>query len=223
MNTVVAPSNFVRVIMPSSSTTSSTWTNMTSTSMGTGTIFVGTANALYSVQDQDDFYNNPLVRDALRLSGECSVADGETATIKMPDGSVIDVQKDGSFTIDDKDSKVIYRANRIRDFNPFINVSDRMEDFIAFCNEHGVRQGELLELPLKLFIGWLVIKAAEADHEPAPDVKLLPDLRQRRQPRCPSCGRFTRIAMRAKRIEFCAPACFSRHFDRSALAIAGAA
>jgi hypothetical protein len=129
------------------------------------------------------------------------------------------VLADGSFTVIDKDAKVIYRASRVRDFNPFINVSDRIEEFIAFCGEQGVRKGEMLELPLSLFIGWLVIQAAKADQEPEPAVPLLPDLRKRITPRCPGCGRFTLADLRVRKIEFCAPPCFERHYRRHVLAI----
>lgn len=147
-------------------------------------------------------------------SGRIKLTDGQARTIELPDGTIIDVKADGSFTINDKDAKVIYRASRMRDFNPFINVSDRLEEFIDFCGKQGVRQGEMLELPLSLFIGWLVIQAAKADKEPEPPVALLPDLRRRIVPRCPGCGRFTLSNLRAKRIEFCAPACFDHHYQR---------
>lgn len=166
----------------------------------------------YATTWSDD-YGGVSVQDA-RIIGHRRVNDGDEAHISLPDGSIIHVDKDGSFTIDDSKSKVIYRANRMRDFNAFINVSDRLEEFIAFCGQHGVRRGEMMELPLHLFIGWLVIQAAKADKEPEPDIKLLPDLRKRVTPRCPSCGRFTLAEMRARRIEFCAPACFDRHYNR---------
>ena len=153
------------------------------------------------------------VRDHLKIDA------GEACRIDLPDGTAIDVKADGSFTIEDKDAKVIYRASRIRDFNPFINVSDRIEEFIAFCGAQGVRKGEMLELPLSLFIGWLVIQAAKADQEPEPAVPLLPDLRKRITPRCPGSGRITLADMRVRKIEFCAPPCFERHYRRHVLAI----
>jgi len=146
--------------------------------------------------------------------GRSTIRDGEQCEIVLPDGTVIDVKPDGSYTIEDKDAKIVYRANRLRDFNPFINVSDRLEEFIAFCGDQGVRRGEMLEIPIKLFIAWIALEAARADREPEPDLKLLPDLRRRALPRCPACQRFVSAAKRAVRIEFCAPACFERHFNR---------
>ncbi|MDO8683954.1 MAG: hypothetical protein Q7N50_10790 [Armatimonadota bacterium] len=203
-NITTSSSASTNITTPSTATTSSRW--------GTGTVASGLANALYSVQDQDDFYNLPIVRDCTRLMGQCSVADGEKATIKLPDGTVIDIERDGSFVLNDKDAKIIYRANRLREFNKFINVSDRLEEFIAFCGQHGVRQGEMLDLPVRLFIGWLAIEAAKADKEPEPDIKLLPDLRKCQTPRCVNCGKFILREMPAMKIEFCAPKCFDDYY-----------
>lgn len=152
-------------------------------------------------------------------NGPLRIDDGQPIKIELPDGTIIDVKADGSFTIEDKAAKVIYRAARMRDFNPFINVSDRLEQFIEFCGKQGVRQGEMLELPINLFIGWLAIEAARADKEPDPAIPLLPDLRKRMTPRCPGCGRFTLAEMRVRHIEFCAPPCFERHYRRQVKAL----
>lgn len=73
----------------------------------------------------------------------------------------------------------------------------------------------MMEIPIKLFIGWLVLQAAKADKEPEPDIPLLPDLRKQTTARCPGCGRFTLPEMRARKIEFCAPACFEAHYNRN--------
>lgn len=107
------------------------------------------------------------------------VKDGQKRRIKLPDGTIIETQVDGSYTLTDTDAKVIYRANRVREFNRFINASDLMAQFVEFCGkEAGVGRGEFLDLPLKLFIGYLITEAAKADGEPEPkDIKLLPDLR----------------------------------------------
>lgn len=220
------PNSYVRfnVITSPNSTSTPTTASIVATSgstlavynstTGTGTIIQNVANGLYSVQDEDDYFNSPLVRDCLKLMGECSVADGESARITMPDGSIVDVKSDGSYTIHDKDAKLVYRANRIRNFNPFINVSDRLEEFIDFCGKHGVRKDEMLQLPINLFIGWLVVQAAKADKEPEPDIKLIPDLRKKVSPHCPSCGKFVSPKRVLKQVMFCAPVCFEKHYQR---------
>jgi hypothetical protein len=151
---------------------------------------------------------------AARLD-QMTIADGQACKLSLPDGTIIDVKANGSFEIQDKAAKVIYRANRVRDFNPFLNASDKIEEFIAFCGEHGVRQGEMLELPLNLFIGWLVLEAAKADREPEPSLPLLADLRKRAFSRCRSCGRFMKETMAAKKIEFCASSCFERTYQKA--------
>lgn len=149
--------------------------------------------------------HKPLKRPALR------VMDGEQQTIHLPDGTVIEVKKDGSYEIQDKDAKVIYRANRIRDFNAFLNASDKMEAFIRFCGEHGVRRGEMLDLPVKHFIAWLILEAAKADQEEQPDVPLLADLRREAsQPRCVSCGRFMPRRRKRAGLTVCRTLCFER-------------
>ena len=141
------------------------------------------------------------------------VKDGEACVIKLPDDTVIDVKSDGSFDIQDKNAKVIYRANRVRNFNSFINASDKLEDFIKFCGQHGVRKEEMLQLPINLFIGWLILEAAKADKEPEPSIPLLPNLKKYVRPRC-KCGRFISFDFVKKHIEFCGPLCFNKYYNK---------
>lgn len=75
------------------------------------------------------------------------------------------------------------------EFNPYINASDLMAEFIAFVGAQGVRQGEVMGLPVELFIKWLVVRACEAD-DVEPNVELV--VPRRPQPRCLGCQRFMR-------------------------------
>jgi hypothetical protein len=109
------------------------------------------------------------------------IQDGRPITMRLPDGTMIDVRADGSYTIDDSDAKVVYRASRVRDFNGYLNASDKLEDFILYCGEQGVRQDEMLSIPVKHFVAWLVVEAALADGEEPPAA--LPDLRDFCQPK----------------------------------------
>jgi hypothetical protein len=70
----------------------------------------------------------------------------------------------------------------------------------------------MMELPMKLFVGWLVVKAAEADQEDPPEsIKLIPDLRQRSgAPRCRSCGRFLSYTLKKSNMDFCSAVCFDK-------------
>lgn len=214
----------------STSTASVTNTYITATSNGTGTILPYTsasqlqlAQAQYQqglTQLQAQGIGPPPIGGnypygasvAPVLDRIFKVQDGQACDIQLPDGSVIYVDDAGSYTIDDKNAKVVYRANRARDFNKFINVSDRIEEFFEFCGEQDVAAAEMMELPMKLFVGWLVLKAAEADmEEPPADIKLIPYFQQRvAPPRCRSCGRFILHEQKKANLEFCNAVCFER-------------
>lgn len=142
-------------------------------------------------------------------------------TYDMPNGSKVIVAADGSYTIDDKDAKVIYRASRVRDFNPFMNASDLLERYIEELEPQGVKQDEVLHLEIEHFIYWLVCKASERDGDAFPsDLPTPPDARlmalAQRCPRCKACGRFIRRAWAAASIAFCSPL----HMERAMARIA---
>ena len=204
--------------MTNGSTTSSTgpnWLMNTPTTTVTPTASVTTSHLKTLWFDDHDHAITPTeyedrrnVRHQLTWP-KYDIADGRAINIRMPDGGFLEVSKDGSYVLNDKDSKVIYRANRIHDFNPFLNASDKIEEFIRFCGSVGVKQDEMMDVPIRLFIAWLVIEAAKADGEPEPaDVPLLPDLKARAKPRCRSCGRFTSRKLQLRKLEFCRPVCF---------------
>lgn len=202
-------------ITTSSATTASSFissagsSNNNTLTMATGVAGSG-YNAWNSYQDEGRYYEDKW------RARSWQIKDGTEKKIILPDGTVVEVESNGSYRIIDRDAKVIYRANKVRDFNRFLNVSDRLEEFIAFCGDQMVRKDEFLELPLNLFIKWLVIEAAKADQvDPPADVKLLPDLRRAITPRCTGCGRFLPRYAAAKKLFFCAPPCFERHYHRS--------
>lgn len=123
-----------------------------------------------------------------------TIRDGQEAEVRLPDGAVLRVEQTGRYVLEDKDAKVIYRGNRIREFNKFLNASDLLEQFIGFLGQIGVRQGDALGVPVEVFINWLILKAAEADKVDAPpDVKVIghPLLAAPRWGfRCRECSRF---------------------------------
>jgi hypothetical protein len=133
----------------------------------------------------------------------------------LPDGAVLSLDAHGNYTIVDHAAKVIYKANRIREFNPYINASDLLEDFIRDMGQHGVRQSELLGLPVNIFIHWLILKAAEKDGDDLKDVtppqRLLS---QRRHTRCLCCGRYLPHHKLDHSIFFCSPDHLSRYSQR---------
>lgn len=133
----------------------------------------------------------------------------------LPDGSVLRIDWQGNYTIEDKDAKVTYRASRIREFNPYLNASDLLEDFIRDMHKEGVLQSELLQLPVNIFIHWLILQAALKDGDPVddvtPPVKLLPAPKKR----CLCCGRFLPKVKLAANLLFCDGSHFDRYQVRS--------
>ena len=64
-------------------------------------------------------------------------------TIKLPDGSHLILDDLGNYRVEDKDAKVQYRANRMRDFSPHLNASDLLAQFVRYVGSLGVRQAEV--------------------------------------------------------------------------------
>ena len=107
--------------------------------------------------------------------GEIVIKRGEISSVVMPDGSIIEISRDGNYVINDKNSKPTYRANRLgREFNKFMNASDLLEQFIDYVKVLDVSQTEFLKLPVELFINWLIMQAAIQDGEEPPVVPMLP-------------------------------------------------
>ena len=133
--------------------------------------------------------------------------------IKMPlgDGSTLYVDKDGNFRVDDKNAKVVYKANRVREFNPYINASDLLVKFIDYVRTLGIKKDDVMTLEVGLFINWLIVEAAERDSDPIPpDVVPVPQhklLKGRVLPRCilPTCHRFIPRIYAANQFPFCNP------------------
>ena len=104
-----------------------------------------------------------------------------------------------------------------RTFNRFLNASDLVEEFIRDLGELGIRQGEILQVPMELFFNWLVVKAAEEDDQ-ADQVADVPKLPARldtyRRDRCRGCGQFLSKAKRSADIYFCGSVCFDRTSQR---------
>jgi hypothetical protein len=113
------------------------------------------------------------IDDTVHYGRNLQIADGQECKIELPDGTVIDVKSDGSYSILDDDAKIIYRANRIREFNKFVNASDLLEKFIEYCGDQGVVKEQMMDQPLRNFIGWLMTEAALADGEEAEHPQLL--------------------------------------------------
>lgn len=137
----------------------------------------------------------------------------------LPNGAVLHVSQGGDVRVEDRDAKVVYEAASRREFNPYVNASDVLAEFVKYAGGLGVRRSEFLGLPIGLFVNWLVVTAAEKDKEPVPeDVRPLPELVARhrlaqRGARC-TCGRFVRRALADGGFRYCGPGCAERHYRR---------
>jgi hypothetical protein len=140
---------------------------------------------------------------------------GEAAKITLPNGAVLTVEKDGSYEVVDS-GKIIYKGCKIREFNRFINASDLLEEFIIYMGKRfDVKQGEILQIPIELFITWLIMKACEEDKDDLPpDILKIEDhnyiKRIKTIPRCFYCGRFIFKKYNNSGINFCNPKCAER-------------
>lgn len=129
-------------------------------------------------------------------------------TLEMPDKSKLIIDDAGNYRIEDKDAVVTYRANRLREFSPYLNASDMIGKFVEYVQSiGGVKQSEVLGLPLELFINWLIIEAARRDADPVPEdvvpVKDHKALANTLRPQCLACGKFIPRDHYRRRFQFC--------------------
>lgn len=118
----------------------------------------------------------------------------------LPDGSKLCIDFNGNYEVVDVNARVTYKANTSRAFNQYVSTSDLLEEFIKDLGDIGVKQSEVLSIPIELFINWLVLKAAEADGEPEPAV---PKLTAPAKHRCRVCGRFLSNKFKKLKLDFC--------------------
>jgi hypothetical protein len=137
----------------------------------------------------------------------------------LPNDVEVNVAPNGVIRISDVDAKVFYEAAP-RPFNKFLNTSDVLELFIRYLGSQRVRQRHVMQMPLGLFINWLIIEAATADGDPADDLK--PKLCEgvatiKAQPRCLYCKRFLARVRHDRGITFCSGAHMDRYVARENL------
>lgn len=135
---------------------------------------------------------------------------GSACEIELPDGAIIKLDEKGDVEVLDDNAKIIYKGCPVREFNRYVNASDLLQDFIRFVGSLGVRQSEVLNIPIELFINWLIFKAAEQDNDQPPEdltpPQSHPKLLQAKNcnsPKCLYCGRFIRKDYAEKGFNFC--------------------
>lgn len=195
-------------------TTASTYTMTWTSTAGTG------SSNYYTVPATVPYtWDDPTPRDVLEiLSGKVQIPDGRALVIGLPDGARIVLDGTGAYRLEDQDAKVTYRANRNREFNPYLNASDLLADFIRYVGSLGLRRSDIADLPIGLFVNWLVLQAAERDGDPVPtDVQPLPEDRQLKavvQPRCLQCRRFISRARAQTGTVYDRVLCATRHLAK---------
>ena len=131
--------------------------------------------------------------------------------IKMKDHTLLRIHDDGNFEIHDGAAQTIYKSNRIKDFNKYIEGSSLLEDFIKDCGTAGIRQSEFMSIPIEVFIHWLIYKAALKDDDPLPNGVYAPEnhpeTKKMKLPRCLACGKFISPAFTEAGINFCNEVC----------------
>jgi len=133
----------------------------------------------------------------------------------LPDGAKLIVDGKGNYKIEDEDAQVVYKANRIREFSPHLNASDMLAQFMEYVATLGVKQNEVLGLPIELFINWLIIEAAKRDDDDIPE-SVIPLQKHRRiqeviKPRCGLCQRFIPRLHYQRNFPFCNPVHAQKH------------
>lgn len=188
-------------------------TNTSSTSTGITTSTWATNNLTSSVTVTGLAVNvnaSGVVITNNEISGDIDVAPN--SKLKLPDGHVIVVDALGNFEILDDDAQVTYQGNNVLEFNKYINASDLLEAFIKDLGGLGVKQGEVLDVPINLFINWLILNAADQDGDDTPDdvPRLESSVKPHKHPKCLCCGKFIKKTLVEHKIHFCNP----KHHER---------
>ena len=146
---------------------------------------------------------------AFNRFGDIHIPEGSRSNTKitLPNGTIISIESDETISIDDSNAKVLYKSQPIREFNKYLNASDLLEEFIKFCAEQKVTKKDFTDLPINMFILWLIVRAAEADEDPTDEVlPLLTTAIKKRKVhshRCKCCGKFLTKKYEIHQISFC--------------------
>lgn len=155
------PASFYLVQQGTTATTTTVYTNtVNGTSSGT---YWSSSDDTPVVRSHADYARMAL--SALRQVNKVKLAADHALTLELPDGSKLELDDKGNHTLNDKDAKVVYKANRVREFNKFVNASDTLEQFVRYAKTLNISQDEFMALPIELFLKWLVLEAAKADGE----------------------------------------------------------
>jgi hypothetical protein len=138
------------------------------------------------------------------------ILKGKKFALKMVDGSMLQIDEKGNYFLEDQYQTRIYEANNRREFNRYINASDVMEQFITYLQDKGVKQVDFLNLPIEVFINFMIIQAAQKDGDPIPSDIVPPEIHpkliessKQEIPRCKYCGKFIEHKREKAGVKFC--------------------
>jgi len=166
--------------------------------------FTTTSSTITSVAPLHYLNNNQIIITDMEL--------GAGIECKLPDGSTLKIDDVGNYEIIDENQKITYKANNLREFNRYINASDLLEEFIEYLGENRVKQKDILNVPIEIFITWLVYKASEQDRIDNQNDILALETKTKELKivhRCKYCGRFLTNKFKEIGVNFCN----SNHFD----------
>lgn len=138
--------------------------------------------------------------------------------LTLPNGTVVKINHDDTVVIDDSDARTLYKSPPSRGFNRYLNGSDLLEGFIGYCADQGLSKKEFTQLPIELFIYWLVVEAARSDGDPVDDTLPLLESAVSKVKivyhRCKCCGKFLSTKYKQKNIDFCSSEHFAIFMER---------
>lgn len=150
---------------------------------------------------------------------EIHLPEGANAktTLTLPNNTVVTIHADDSITIDDSNEKRLYDAHPRYGFNPYLNCSDLLESFVGWCKDQNVSRGDFKNLPISLFILWIITEAAVKDGDPADEVYplLTSAVKEHKHHthRCRHCGKFLSKRFVDNGIHFCSTNHMQAHMD----------
>jgi hypothetical protein len=154
---------------------------------------------------------------------EIKIPDGvhSNATFILPNDVKIHLFADDHIEIDESDGHQIYKTAPVRGFNKYLNASDLMEDFVRYCATQKITRREFQNLPISLFICWIILESAKADGDPTEESQLLLDQQKKTHinpvHRCRCCGKFISPKLVEEGVNFCSSAHMDRHLQRKGL------
>lgn len=154
-----------------------------------------------------DFQQKVVEIPAHRIAMGLNWHDVKPNTVlELPDGTIIDVEDRHNYTIHDANTQISREHCTIRAFNRFINASEMLEGFIKDMAPVGIRQDQILKVPVEAFINWLIFKAAESDGDVLPASHY--------NHRCIYCKQFLLRKLVVMGVNFCSPDHLDRYLNK---------